>query len=103
VRPWGFWEPILRKVRQDDPTFERNRDFWRDLFNIAVGIVWQISLVALPIYIVTRQTRSALIAAAIVAGTSLILKFTWFDHLKDLEHLNNYRPAGSVAEAPKAS
>lgn len=103
VRPWGFWEPILQKVRQEDPAFERNRDFWRDMFNIAVGIIWQISLVALPIYIVTWKIRHALITAAITAVTSLILKFTWYDHLKDLEHLNYYRPAGPVAEAPEAS
>ena len=52
VRPWGFWGPILAKVRAEDPTFERNKDFFRDMFNIVVGIVWQVCLVALPIYIV---------------------------------------------------
>jgi len=44
VRPWGFWGPILAKVRQEDPGFERNPDFWRDMFNIVVGIAWQTSL-----------------------------------------------------------
>jgi Na+/proline symporter len=85
VRPWGFWGPILAKVRAEDPTFERNKDFGRDMFNVAVGIVWQVSLVALPIYLVIQEFNPALVAAAIVAVTSIVLKFTWYDHLKALE------------------
>jgi Na+/proline symporter/heme/copper-type cytochrome/quinol oxidase subunit 4 len=82
VRPWGFWGPILAKVRADDPAFERNKDFWRDMFNIVVGIAWQVGLVALPIYIVIQKFRNALITAAIIALTSIVLKFTWYNHLK---------------------
>jgi solute:Na+ symporter, SSS family len=103
VRPWGFWGPILMKVQQEDPSFQRNRDFWRDMFNIALGIIWQVTLVTLPIYIVTWRMRAALIAAAIIAVTSVILKYTWYDHLKDLEHINEYsrRPeaAGDMTSA----
>lgn len=82
VRPWGFWGPILAKVQQDDPTFEPNPDFWRDMFNVVVGIVWQTSLVALPVYVVIRRYDYAGIAFAVVAATSITLKFTWYDHLK---------------------
>jgi Na+/proline symporter len=85
VRPWGFWSPILAKVRAEDPGFERNKDFWRDMFNIVVGITWQVSLVALPIYVVIQKFRSAVITTAIVAVTSVVLKFTWYDHLKGRE------------------
>jgi Na+/proline symporter len=85
VRPWGFWSPILAKVRAEDPAFERNKDFWRDMFNIVVGIIWQVSLVALPMYIVIQKFRSAEITAAIVVVTSIVLKFTWYDHLKARE------------------
>ena len=85
VRPWGFWGPILKKLRQEDPTFQRNKDFPRDMFNVAVGICWQVTLVALPIYIVIQKYTSATVAAAIVAVTSVILKFTWYDHLRKLE------------------
>jgi Na+/proline symporter len=85
VRPWGFWGPILAKVRAEDPAFERNKDFGRDMFNVAVGIVWQVSLVALPIYLVIQKFSSALVTAAIIAVTSIVLKFTWYNHLKALE------------------
>jgi hypothetical protein len=81
VRPWGFWGPVLAKVVAEDPSFERNRDFPRDMFNIVVGIAWQISLVALPLYIVIQEYWRAAIASAIILGTSATLKFSWYDHL----------------------
>ena len=81
VRPWGFWGPVLKKVLAEDPTFKRNKDFFRDMFNIAVGITWQIALVALPLYVVIREWSRAALAAGIILGTSAILKFTWYDHL----------------------
>jgi hypothetical protein len=85
VRPWGFWGPILKKVLAEDPGFKRNKDFFRDMFNIAVGIVWQIALVALPLYIVIQEFDRAGIALAVILATSAILKFTWFDHLTERE------------------
>jgi solute:Na+ symporter, SSS family len=85
VRPWGFWTPVLRKVQRDDPSFRPNPDFRRDMFNIVVGICWQTSLVALPIYIVIRNSLAAAAALAVVVATSVILKFTWYDHLRETE------------------
>jgi SSS family solute:Na+ symporter len=81
VRPWGFWGPILKKVLAEEPGFKRNTDFFRDMFNIVVGIAWQIALVALPLYVVIHEFARAGIAIAVILGTSAILKFTWFDHL----------------------
>jgi Na+/proline symporter len=85
VRPWGFWGPILKLVQKDDPAFKPNPDFLRDMFNVVVGIAWQTSLIAFPVYIVIRRYNNALIAFAVVAATSLILKFTWYDHLRQME------------------
>jgi SSS family solute:Na+ symporter len=85
VRPWGFWGPILQKVQQEEPGFKPNPDFARDMFNIAVGICWQTSLVVLPITIVIRKFDTAWMAVASIAVTSLILKFSWYDHLEARE------------------
>jgi SSS family solute:Na+ symporter len=85
VRPWGFWGPIMRKVQAEDPSFRPNPDFWRDMFNVAIGICWQTSLVALPIYIVVHRTSAAWITLAVVLATSAVLKFTWYDHLREME------------------
>ena len=81
VRPWGFWNPIYEQCRVEDPSFERNRDFPRDLFNIAVGLIWQTSLVTSPIYLVIQHWKEMCISLAFCAFTSLILKFTWYDKL----------------------
>jgi Na+/proline symporter len=85
VRPWGFWGPIREKVLREDPTFQPNRDFPRDAMNIVVGIIWQVTLVALPIYLVIKRFDAAAIAIAVIAVTSIILKFTWYDHLRKME------------------
>ena len=82
TRPWGFWGPVLEAVRKDDPTFQPNRDFWRDMFNIVVGIIWQTALVAMPVYVVIREYQRAEIALGVVVATSLTLWVTWLRHLK---------------------
>jgi solute:Na+ symporter, SSS family len=81
VRPWGFWGPIHRLVVADDPSFERNENFKRDMFNIFVGIIWQLCIVILPVYFVLMQWTQAAVVAAVVAVTSIILKKTWWDKL----------------------
>jgi Na+/proline symporter len=81
VRPWGFWHPIYEKCRADDPRFQKNRDFPRDMFNIAVGLVWQTSMVTAPIYLVLKHWPQFWLSAAIFGVTSAILKFTWYNKL----------------------
>jgi SSS family solute:Na+ symporter len=94
VRPWGFWGPVLKKVLAEDPSFKPNKDFARDMFNIAIGIVWQISLVALPLYVVIQEFDRAGLALAVILATSAILKFTWFDHLTEREVETDKAAAG---------
>jgi len=84
VKPWGFWKPIERKVREIEPEFKPNRFFKRDMFNIFIGIIWQTALVALPIYIVTLDNTGWIISLAIVFITTFILKKTWWDKLDEL-------------------
>ena len=83
VRPWGFWKPVERMVVAEDPSFRVNRDFWRDMFNIAVGIVWQISLMAFPVFLVLREWNQFYVAVAVMVVTTVILKFTWWNKLRD--------------------
>jgi hypothetical protein len=98
VRPWGFWGPVLTKVRAEDLGFEHNKDFWRDMFNVVVGIIWQVSLVALPMYVVIQNFRNAAVTAVIVAVTSMVLKFTWYDHLKVRETFGETTDRKGAAE-----
>lgn len=82
VRPWGFWRPVFEKCQAQDPAFQPNRDFWRDWFNIGVGLVWEMSMVALPIFLVLQQPRKTWISLVVFVLTSAILKFTWYDRLE---------------------
>ena len=82
VRPWGFWKPILEKVKAIDPSFEPNRNFKRDMLNIFVGIIWQITLMVTPIFLVIREYNSLAISIVILIITSTILKFNWWNKLE---------------------
>lgn len=84
TRPWGWWGPIRDAALRRDPTFEPNRDFARDAFNVLVGVVWQSAFVALPIYVVIRDWRPATAALAIVVVTSVILKYSWYNRLESV-------------------
>ena len=83
VRPWGFWKPVERMVMAEEPSFRANRDFWKDMFNIVVGIVWQISLMAFPVFLVMREWTQFYVAVGVMIVTTIILKFTWWNKLKD--------------------
>ena len=82
VRPWGFWGPIHKLVVADDPEFQRNEDFGRDMFNVAIGIVAQTCLVAAPIFLVTRENGSLATSLVVFGASALILKKTWYDKLE---------------------
>ena len=82
TRPWGWWGPIRAAAIRRDPSFEPNRDFSRDAFNVLVGIIWQTAFVALPIYVVIQNWQPAWIALAVIVVTSTILKYNWYDRLE---------------------
>ena len=81
VKPWGFWGPIRDKVLAEDPNFAVNRDFYRDMVNVAIGIVWQTSLVLLPIYIVLREFTAVAVVLTLIIACSAALKVNWYDRL----------------------
>ena len=83
VRPWGFWKPIHEKVLREDPAFQGNKDFKKDMFNIVIGIVWQTSLIVIPIYLIIKENVSLMTAIIILAITSFILKKNWYNKLTD--------------------
>jgi Na+/proline symporter len=81
VRPWGFWKPIYAKTLKFYPDFQPNRSFKMDFFNVVIGVLWQTSIVVLPIALVTQQHYIFTVALCIMLTMSVILKFTWWNKL----------------------
>ncbi len=82
VRPWGFWGPVLDELRRDDPAAQPNRNFALDMFNVANGIIWQFSLMVAPFCLVVRKWDTFWMSLGVLAVTSVIMKFTWYDRLE---------------------
>ncbi|MDG1965754.1 MAG: Na+:solute symporter [Flavobacteriaceae bacterium] len=82
VRPWGFWKPILLEVQKEDSTFQPNGRFSMDMLNVVIGIVWQMALVVWPIFLMIKKWDALMLSLAVVAITSLSLKYLWYDPLK---------------------
>lgn len=83
VNPWGFWGPIKRKVMAENTGFKPNKNFKMDMFNVVIGTIAQTALVALPIYIVLRDTLPIWITIIITVICGFILKKTWWNKLPE--------------------
>jgi SSS family solute:Na+ symporter len=83
VRPWGFWEPVKQIAIAKDPSFQPNKNFKLNMFNVVIGTIAQCCLTILPMYLVLWQKAPLLITIAILAVMMVILKRTWWDKLKE--------------------
>ena len=83
VRPWGFWKPIHQLVVAEDPAFVRNKGFKLDMFNVVLGIIAQLCLTILPMYLILSMHFPLFITIGVLAIIILILKRTWWNKLED--------------------
>ncbi|SKB45969.1 Na+/proline symporter [Salegentibacter holothuriorum] len=86
VRPWGLWKPVLKELKLENTKIESNKDFWIDMLNCLIGIVWQSSMILLPIFLVVRDYSKMGLTFLIFLLSSLILKFTWLDKIRKYEN-----------------
>nr|WP_298793518.1 sodium:solute symporter family protein [uncultured Allomuricauda sp.] len=84
VNPWGWWKPVSDEIKQEDASFEKNNDFWWDMMNCAIGIIWQSSMILLPIYLVIRDYPKTLVSLMVFIITSIILKYTWLNKVQKI-------------------
>ncbi|HMC84662.1 MAG TPA: hypothetical protein VKI61_04025, partial [Chitinophagaceae bacterium] len=83
VRPWGYWKPVHNLVITEDPSFVPNKRFKLDMFNVVLGIIAQLCLTILPMYIVLWMKLPLLLTIIILAVIVVILKKTWWDKLEN--------------------
>lgn len=82
TNPWGFWGPIKKMVMQEDPAFVPNNALGRDVFNVLVGMVWQMAQVVIPIYFMIRDQQQLAIWAMLFFVSSWLLKKYWWNKLE---------------------
>jgi SSS family solute:Na+ symporter len=83
VKPWGFWKPVHEKVLLDDQAFKPNKRFKLDMMNVVLGIIAQLCLTILPMYIVLSMKLPLLLTVLILGLIVLVLKKTWWDKLEN--------------------
>lgn len=83
VKPWGFWQPIHQLVAKENPSFKANKNFKLDMFNVALGIIAQLCLTILPMYLITGMYSPLWLTLLILAVIVTILKRTWWNRLED--------------------
>lgn len=83
VKPWGFWKPVLDLVVKDNPSFERNKGFKQDMFNVTLGIIAQLCMTILPMYAVLSMHQPLIVTIIILTVIVLVLKKTWWNKLED--------------------
>ncbi|HTS44872.1 MAG TPA: sodium:solute symporter family protein [Puia sp.] len=83
VRPWGFWKPVHKMVFAEDPSFVGNKNFGINSFNIVLGMIGQLCLTILPMYIVLWLKLPLFVTILILLIIILILKKTWWNRLSE--------------------
>lgn len=83
VKPWGAWGPIAKDVMMENPSFQPNKRFKLDMFNVTIGIVGQCCLTLLPMYLVLSMKLPFIIVVILLMIIGFILKKTWWDKLED--------------------
>lgn len=83
VKPWGLWKPIRKAVEEEDGIELRNKNFGRDMFNIVLGIIGQLCLTLLPMYLILKAQIPLYLTVLILVIIIAVLKKTWWDKLEN--------------------
>jgi solute:Na+ symporter, SSS family len=98
TNPWGWWKPVHQFIKSkqtplniplangeviNNENFTPNKELKQDLFNVAIGIVWQMSMMVMPIYLVFTQWTEFWTALITFAITSVIIYFSWYKKLRN--------------------
>ncbi len=81
VRPWGFWGPVREKVIKADASYKPESSAGRDLFNVLIGIIWQMTFVLVPVLLVMKSFKWMTAMIVVMVVTSIFLKKNWYERL----------------------
>jgi len=83
VRPWGFWNPVKKLVMAEHSGFVPNGRFKLDMFNVVLGVIAQLCLTVLPMYLILGMKLPLIYTLCTIAVIGFILKRTWWDKLEN--------------------
>ncbi|MEO0984314.1 MAG: sodium:solute symporter [Cyanobacteria bacterium J06639_14] len=81
IQPFGFWGNVRHQL---DPQLvhEAHAKNARDRFNVALGVIWQLSGVVTVISLLLHKWPSAMLGIGAFSVLSSVLYFTWYKHLE---------------------
>lgn len=83
VRPWGFWAPIRQMIEKEDGIRVQNKNFKRDMLNVSLGVLGQLCLTLLPMYMILKAQAPLYITILILIVIIYVLKRTWWNTLEN--------------------
>lgn len=83
TRPWGLWGAVHKACEDESGPLKANKDFAIDMVNVAIGIVWQCAITASAMFFIIQKWAYFGWAMALVIGLTAVLKFSWWDRLRD--------------------
>jgi solute:Na+ symporter, SSS family len=86
IRPFGLWRPVREQSALTAEELSRKGERpWLTVFNMLVAMVGIHGLYMCPMYLVGHWYAQAALWAVVIAGSIVVLSFTWYRHLPDTE------------------
>jgi Na+/proline symporter len=83
VRPWGFWEPVHQMAAAANSNFERNTNMGVNMLNLVLGMIGQVLLMLVPMYLILSKWSGLGIVLAFLGVIIIVMKKTWWNRLTD--------------------
>ncbi len=80
TKPFGLWKPLAGVLSLDETVVMKNEHRY-DLISLPIALVWQFTLLMLPMQLVIKEYRSAVWTAAALALSLVGLYFFWYKKL----------------------
>ncbi len=83
TKPWGWWKPVVRNIQVQQASFSPNKHLGKDIVNVLIGIIWQFSMIIMPMYLVFAQWQQLWVSLVIFALSTIFIYFNWYKKLDD--------------------
>ena len=81
IMPWGFWGPIRKELEALNPGWQKEKYFWKDFTNCAIGAVALFSLNLMPVYFMLHNWVMFFRLLVVFLVTATIMYFSWYKTL----------------------